>query len=136
MFFNGLSGHNKNIPNNRFFSYDGAMKEKDIAPAFAALGHEARLKIYRQLIKAGDGGLNIGDIGRLIGLPASTLAHHLGALVQAGLVHQEKQGREVINRAVYDVMQRVVGFMMDECCAGVDLDGENPARADGNLETT
>ena len=113
MFFNGLSGHNKNIPNNRFFSYDGAMKEKDIAPAFAALGHEARLKIYRQLIKAGD-----------------------GALVQAGLVHQEKQGREVINRADYDVMQRVVGFMMDECCAGVDLDGENPARADGNLETT
>tara|TARA_R110000868_G_scaffold358331_4_gene620035 strand:- start:44801 stop:45145 length:345 start_codon:yes stop_codon:yes gene_type:complete len=103
------------------------MKEKDIAPAFAALGHEARLRIYRQLVKAGDGGLNIGDIGRLIGLPASTLAHHLGALVQAGLVHQEKNGREVLNRADYDVMRRVVEFMTDECCIGVDLADDNEA---------
>ena len=97
------------------------MKEKDIAPAFAALGHEARLKIYRQLVKAGRDGLNIGDIGRLLELPASTLAHHLGTLVQAGLVTQEKQGRETRNRADFDVMQNIVGFIADECCSGVDL---------------
>ncbi|WP_052065488.1 ArsR/SmtB family transcription factor [Thalassospira australica] len=99
------------------------MIEKDIAPAFAALGHEARLKIYRQLVKAGDDGLNIGDIGRLLDLPASTLAHHLGTLVQAGLVHQEKHGRETRNRADFDVMRDLLGFIADECCSGVDLGG-------------
>lgn len=97
------------------------MKEKDIAPAFAALGHEARLKIYRQLVKAGEEGLNIGDIGRLLDLPASTLAHHLGTLVQAGLVTQEKQGRETRNHADFDVMRNMAGFIVDECCSGVDL---------------
>jgi DNA-binding transcriptional ArsR family regulator len=97
------------------------MTEKTIAPAFAALGHEARLKIYRQLVKAGDEGLNIGDIGRLLDLPASTLAHHLGTLVQAGLVTQEKFGRETRNRADFDVMRNLIGFIADECCTGVDL---------------
>jgi ArsR family transcriptional regulator, arsenate/arsenite/antimonite-responsive transcriptional repressor len=98
------------------------MSEKTVAPAFAALGHEARLKIYRLLVKAGAEGLNIGDIGRLVGLPASTLSHHLGALVHAGLVKQEKQGRETRNRADFDVMRDLVGFIADECCSGVDLD--------------
>tara|TARA_E500000318_G_C3542150_1_gene205078 strand:- start:1116 stop:1457 length:342 start_codon:yes stop_codon:yes gene_type:complete len=97
------------------------MKENDIAPAFAALGHEARLKIYRQLVKAGEDGLNIGDIGRLLHLPASTLSHHLGMLVQAGLVTQEKQGRETRNRADFEAMGNLVGFITDECCSGVDL---------------
>jgi len=106
------------------------MSEKTIAPAFAALGHEARLKIYRLLVKAGDEGLNIGDIGRVLGLPASTLSHHLGTLVQAGLVKQEKLGRETRNRADFDVMRDLVGFITDECCSGVDLDvASEPERA-------
>lgn len=111
------------------------MKEKDIAPAFAALGHEARLKIYRQLVKAGDDGLNIGDIGRLVGLPASTLAHHLGTLVQAGLVHQEKQGRETRNRADFDAMTRLIGFIADECCVGVDLASATGAKSDAGTRS-
>ncbi|WP_417830402.1 ArsR/SmtB family transcription factor [Thalassospira sp.] len=111
------------------------MTEKNIALAFAALGHEARLKIYRQLVKAGDDGLNIGDIGRLLDLPASTLAHHLGALVQAGLVTQEKQGRETRNRADFDAMRGLVGFLTDECCSGVDLGIDSATQLGKDSET-
>ena len=33
-----------------------------IARALAALGHEARLAIYRLLVRAGEEGLNVGEI--------------------------------------------------------------------------
>lgn len=91
------------------------------ARALAALGHDARLSIFRLLVKAGDDGLRVGDIGEHLGLAPSTLAHHLSTLVDAGLVLQDKQGREVFNRVDYPAMRRVVGFLTSECCAGVAL---------------
>ena len=97
------------------------MNEAQAASALGALGHEARLRIFRLLVRAGEDGLNIGDIGRLVGLPASTLAHHLSALVQAGLVTQERQGRQVINSVDFNVITNVLGFVADECCKGVSL---------------
>jgi len=91
------------------------------AVALAALGHDARLSIFRLLVKAGDEGLRVGDIGDHLGLAASTLAHHLSTLVDAGLVLQEKKGREVFNRVDYAAMHRVLGFLTSECCSGVTL---------------
>lgn len=91
------------------------------ARALAALGHDARLSIFRLLVKAGDGGLRVGDIGAHLGLAPSTLAHHLSTLVDAGLVMQARQGREVINRVDFPAMNRVLGFLTSECCVGVDL---------------
>jgi ArsR family transcriptional regulator, arsenate/arsenite/antimonite-responsive transcriptional repressor len=81
------------------------------ARALAALGHDARLSIFRLLVKAGEEGLRVSDIGQHLGLAPSTLAHHLSTLVDAGLVIQEKQGREVLNRADYPAMRRVLNFL-------------------------
>jgi ArsR family transcriptional regulator, arsenate/arsenite/antimonite-responsive transcriptional repressor len=100
-------------------------KNAAIARSLSALGHETRLSIYRLLVRAGDEGLNVGDIGAHLGMPASTLAHHLAGLVDAGLVIQERRGREVMNRADYDAMRRTVSFLTAECCAGV-----SPVRED------
>jgi ArsR family transcriptional regulator, arsenate/arsenite/antimonite-responsive transcriptional repressor len=91
------------------------------ARALAALGHDARLAIFRLLVKAGDEGLRVSDIGQLLGLPPSTLAHHLSTLVDAALVWQEKRGREVFNKVDYQAMRRVLGFLTAECCAGVTI---------------
>jgi ArsR family transcriptional regulator, arsenate/arsenite/antimonite-responsive transcriptional repressor len=87
--------------------------------ALAALGHDARLSIFRLLVKAGHDGLRVGEIGDHLGLAPSTLAHHLSALVDAGLVVQDKQGREVFNRVDFDAMNRLVGFLTSQCCTGV-----------------
>jgi len=95
------------------------MDDARAATALAALGHEARLKVYRLLVRAGPDGLNIGDIGQLIGIAPSTLTHHLGTLVNAGVVTQERRGREVINRADFAAMGRVLAYVEEECCAGV-----------------
>jgi DNA-binding transcriptional ArsR family regulator len=89
------------------------------ARALAALGHDARLSIFRLLVRAGDEGLRVIDIGAHLGLAPSTLAHHLSTLVDAGLVVQDKQGREVFNRVDFPAMHRVMGFLTSECCAGV-----------------
>lgn len=91
------------------------------ARALAALGHDARLSIFRVLVKAGDAGLRVSDIGLHLGLAPSTLAHHLSTLVDAGLVVQDKQGREVFNRVDYTAMRELVGFLTSECCCGVTL---------------
>ncbi len=96
--------------------------------ALAALGHDARLAIFRLLVKAGDDGLRVGDIGQHLGLAPSTLAHHLSTLVDAGLVLQEKQGREVFNRVDYPAMRALLGFLSAECCVGVvAMDSETAA---------
>jgi DNA-binding transcriptional ArsR family regulator len=95
------------------------MDESLAATRLAALGHEARLTVFRLLVRAGPGGLNIGEVGRLTGLAPSTLAHHLGALVSAGLVTQERRGREVLNRAAFAEMRALLDFVDEACCAGV-----------------
>lgn len=97
------------------------------ARALAALGHDARLSIFRLLVKAGNSGLRVGDIGEHMGLAPSTLAHHLSALVDAGLVQQDKQGREVFNRVDFPAMDHLIGFLTSECCVGVSLQTKKDA---------
>ena len=92
-----------------------------ISRALAALGHDVRLSVYRLLVKAGQGGLTIGEVIEHLDIAPSTLAHHLSTLVDAGLVTQEKQGRRVINRGDYDETHRPRDFLTAECCSGVTL---------------
>lgn len=97
------------------------------ARSLAALGHDARLGIFRLLVRAGEEGLSVGEIGGHLGLAPSTLAHHLRALVEAGLVSQERRGREVVSRVDFAAMRRTLAFLTDECCTGVALAREGAA---------
>lgn len=100
---------------------------KRTAKALAALGHEARLSVFQLLVRAGQDGLIVGQIALYTGLAASTLAHHLRALVAAGLVRQEKRGREVVNFADYAAMNQVLSFLTRECCQGVAIVADDAA---------
>jgi len=91
--------------------------QSGVASALAALGHDARLEIFRALVRAGEGGLPIYAIQeRLGGMPRSTLAHHLQTLVHAGLVAQRKLGAEVFTTADYGAVRSLVAYLTDECC--------------------
>jgi len=103
------------------------MNTETASRALAALGHEARLDIYRLLVRAGDDGLIVGDIAALVNLPLSTLAHHLRTLVEASLVVQERRGREVVSRADYATMGETLAFLTAECCAGITIVREQVA---------
>jgi ArsR family transcriptional regulator len=56
---------------------------------FAAIGTEARLRILRVLLAAHPEGLVAGDIQSELGIPASTLSHHLEKLKSEELVTVE-----------------------------------------------
>lgn len=92
------------------------MKIDDAAARLEALGNPTRLRIYRALVKAGDGGMSVGKLQTKLDVAASTLSHHLKTMLIVGLISQERQSTTLICRANYDVMRSLVGFLVDECC--------------------
>lgn len=88
------------------------------ASTFAALGSEQRLAVLRTLVRAGNAGLTIGELGKRSNVTGSTLTHHMKILAQAGLVTQAKQGRSIICAAVaFDEVRALSEFLLQECCA-------------------
>lgn len=95
------------------------MNIEQAAKQLEALGSPTRLQVYRTLVRAGRNGLPVSRIQEKLGVPSSTLSHHLHRLILTGLVTQERQGTTLISRANYPVMQDLLGFLADECCADV-----------------
>ena len=88
------------------------------ASTFAALGSEQRLQVLRVLVRAGPNGLTIGDLGTRSGISGSTLTHHMKILTAAGLVDQERKGRQIICAGVdFARMEDIATFLLKECCA-------------------
>lgn len=88
--------------------------------ALGALAQEHRLALFRLLIQAGEDGMPAGAIAEALGIPNSSLSFHLAQLNKAGLVRQERQHRSIIYRADYAAMNDLVGYLMENCCAGAD----------------
>jgi ArsR family transcriptional regulator len=95
-----------------------AMTPKDAVGALAALAHEHRLSLYRLLVEAGPEGLNAGTIAQRLGLPPSSLTFHLQHLHRAELITQQRNSRQLIYAADFAVMNDLVGYLTENCCAG------------------
>ncbi len=87
-------------------------------PIFEALASGTRLDIFRLLVKAGPTGLVAGDIAAAMSLAPNNASFHLKALVQAGLLSVEPQGRYQRYRANMAVMGELVSYLTAECCNG------------------
>ena len=101
--------------------------EQKAADALAAIGNRTRLRIFKLLVRAGREGTNIGTLQSDLGIPATTLAHHLATLTLAGLVDQERRGREVICTSNYKELNAVLAYVKAECCAGLENADEEAA---------
>ena len=95
------------------------MEHARAARCLEKLGNPTRLEIFRLLVRAGMGGATVGEIQDRLGIPGSTLSHHLSHLVNAGLVHQEREGRMLRCTPNFDLMSQVMEFLTAECCTGV-----------------
>lgn len=93
------------------------MKLEKVSSQLAALGNPIRLKVYRLLVRAGIDGLTVGAVQDKLGMPASSLSHHIKELVETGLITQERQATALICRAHYPSMNALIGYLSDECCA-------------------
>lgn len=94
------------------------MNTLDAVSQLASLAQEARLNIYRLLVQAGKEGLPAGNIGADLNIPASTLSFHLKELSHAGLLTAKQAGRFVYYSANYAVMNDLLAFLTENCCAG------------------
>ena len=93
------------------------MRTNEVIDALGALAHEYRLAVYRLLVERGPEGLPAGVIGERVGLVPSSLTFHLQALQRAGLIKQVRASRQLIYSADYGVMNELVGYLTDNCCA-------------------
>lgn len=93
------------------------MKLEDAAKQLNALGNPTRLQVCRMLVRAGDTGLSVRQLGERLHIAASTLSHHLDRLICTGLVTQERRAMTLICRANFRVIDSLLGYLIDECCA-------------------
>ena len=83
---------------------------------FAALGSEPRLQIVRLLLSAHPTGMVAGEIQDELGIPGSTLSHHLEKLRHVGLVDVRRAGTFLWYKANTGALQEILGFLYEECC--------------------
>ncbi|HEI8955476.1 TPA: helix-turn-helix transcriptional regulator [Serratia liquefaciens] len=86
------------------------------AEALKELGHPTRLGVFKELVKFGYEGLPVGELQKRLEIPASTLSHHLSALLSVGLIRQERQGRILYCQPQYEQLSRIIAFLLEECC--------------------
>jgi len=86
------------------------------ADMLGALGTEPRLRIVRLLLQAHPEGLVVGEIGADLGIPPSTLSHHLDKLKNEGLVSVRRESTFLRYTANTAALQEIVAFLFAECC--------------------
>lgn len=86
------------------------------ADMFSAMGVEPRLRIMQLLLSAHPAGLVVGEIQDELGIPASTLSHHLEKLKNEDLVGVHREGTFLRYSANTEALQELLGFLYAECC--------------------
>lgn len=94
------------------------MDTKTAAEIFDALASEARLTVFRLLVKYAPDGLVAGEIARLLEIPKTNLSFHLKAIVHSGLASMEREGRNTRYRANVPLMLEIIAYLTSECCSG------------------
>lgn len=92
------------------------MDPKQAVDALGALAHEHRLALFRLLVECGPDGLPAGVIAERLGVPPSSLTFHLQHLQRAGLLGQQRVGRQLIYAVDFSQMSALVGFLTENCC--------------------
>jgi len=88
------------------------------AERLKALGHPVRLSILRLIVQGLEAGTPAGEIQEHIGVPASTLSHHLSCLAETELVRVEREGTFLRYRADFRTLRALTEYLWKDCCSG------------------
>jgi len=102
----------------QYFDICTSMQLGNAVEALGALAQESRLKVFRLLVQRGPEGMPAGSIAAKLGITPATMSHHLDQLSQSGLVRSKRDGRSIIYSANFEQMQRLIGYLMENCCQG------------------
>ena len=95
------------------------MELEAAAGILAEMGNPVRLQVIRLLVRAGTDGVPVGRIQEEVGIPASTLSHHLSHLKSVGLIHQRRERTMLWCVMNYPQLEAVTDFLTNECCRGL-----------------
>jgi ArsR family transcriptional regulator len=94
------------------------MNETEVVRSLSALAQQSRLQIFRELVVAGPNGMTPTQLSEKLGLPPTALSFHLKELNHAGLINQERDGRNLIYRAQFAAMNDLLSYLTAHCCEG------------------
>jgi ArsR family transcriptional regulator len=97
-------------------SRTSAEKVAKYADMFTAMGTEPRLRIMQLLLSAHPDGMVVGEIQSELGIPNSTLSHHLEKLKNEELVKVRRESTFLWYTANTEALQELLGFLYAECC--------------------
>jgi len=86
------------------------------ADMFSAIGAEPRLRIMQLLLSAHPTGMVAGEIQSELGIPASTLSHHLDKLKSEALVNVRRESTYLWYSASIESLRELLSFLYAECC--------------------
>ncbi len=95
------------------------MEKTQAVAALSALAQDNRLEMFRLLVQAGPEGMPAGAVADALGLAPNTLTFHFDRLRMAGLVTVRREGRSMIYAAQFAQMNALLGYLTENCCAGV-----------------
>ncbi len=84
---------------------------------FKALGHPIRLSILRLVVQGPEEGTTAGAIQEHVGIPASTLSHHLACLAETELLQAEREGNFLCYRANFRGLRALTEYLWKDCCS-------------------
>ena len=91
------------------------MDENRAIAALLALAQPTRLRVFKNLVRQGAGGLPAGEIAAEARVPHNTMSTHLGVLQRAGLVTATRESRSVIYAVDLAGTMALLNFLVSDC---------------------
>lgn len=89
-----------------------------IPSRLATLGHPQRLALFRLLMRRYPDHVPAQELATALGLKPSTLSAYLSALMQAGLIVQQRLGTSLRYAIAMDGVRETFDYLFSDCCRG------------------
>jgi arsenate reductase len=92
--------------------------ENEICTRLTTLGHPQRLALFRLLMRRYPDRVPAGELAQALDIKPSTLSAYLSALMQAGLVTQDRIATSLQYRVAMGAVSQTVDYLFNDCCRG------------------
>ena len=92
--------------------------ETDISIRLTTLGHPQRLALFRLLMRRYPDRVPAGELAQALDIKPSTLSAYLSALMQAGLVTQDRIATSLQYSIAMTAVNQTFDYLFNDCCRG------------------
>lgn len=92
--------------------------ELNIVNRLSSLGHPQRLALFRLLMRRYPDRVPATELAQALGLKPNTLSTYVNALMQAGLVSQERAGTSLRYAIDLAAARQMIDYLLHDCCRG------------------